>query len=444
MNEEKSLKYGLYARKSTESDERQALSIESQKKEMEQIAVKENLKIEKTYEEKHSAKESRSRPSFINLITDLEQEIINSILVWSPDRLSRNAGDLGDLVDLMDKGKLLEIRTYNQVFSNNPNHKFLLMILCSQAKLENDNRGINIKRGIRNKYSQGWLPRPAPIGYLNLKIGTQAKIILDQDRAPYIRQIFEKVGLEGMKVKDLRVWIYKNTQLRSKNGKPIAKSVIYSILRSPFYYGKLLYKGEILEGKQPHIIEKELFDKVQANLRPLRKIDWNHRSKESIASFIKCGECGDSVIEWCKRRKLKSGNYKEHFYFRCSKFKNPNCKQLSVTYDQLIKQLAKIISNLDISEIKLSEDLQEKIMDYYLINTIANQNPTQTMLILRSENQKFTEITEEVIKDYFRYVILCKNTNNKINLLENLGLRFLLVDKILTNQSNITPCGIYF
>lgn len=435
MDEEKSLKYGIYARKSTESDERQALSIESLKKEMEEIAFKENLKIEKEYEEKHSAKESRSRPSFIKLISDLEKELINSILVWSPDRLSRNAGDLGDLVDLMDKGKLMEIRTYNQVFSNNPNHKFLLMILCSQAKLENDNRGINIKRGIRNKYSQGWLPRPAPIGYLNLKIGTEAKIITDPDKAPYIKQIFEKVGLEGMKVKDLRIWLINNTPLVSKKCKPLAKSVIYSILRNPFYYGKLPYKGELLEGKQPHIVEKELFDKAQANLRPLRKIDWNHRSKESIAGFIKCGECGDNVIEWCKRRKLKSGGYREHFYFRCSKFKNPNCKQPSVTYNQLIKQLADIVSNLDISEVKLSEDLQEKIMDYYLINTIANQNPTQTMLLLRSENQRFTEITQEVIKEYFRYVILCKETECKTKILKNLNLCFLLKDKIINIYS---------
>ena len=113
MDDEKSLKYGLYARKSTESDERQALSINSQINEMKQIATKENLVIEKIYKEKHSAKQSRSRPKFVELIADLEKELVNSIIVWSPDRLSRNAGDLGDLVDLMDKDKLWEIRTYN-------------------------------------------------------------------------------------------------------------------------------------------------------------------------------------------------------------------------------------------------------------------------------------------------------------------------------------------
>ncbi|QQS44711.1 recombinase family protein [Candidatus Roizmanbacteria bacterium] len=67
------------------------------------------------------------------------------MLTWHPDRLSRNAGDLGVIVDLMDQGKLKEIRTYSQTFRNTPNDKFLLMILCSQAKLENDNKGINVK-----------------------------------------------------------------------------------------------------------------------------------------------------------------------------------------------------------------------------------------------------------------------------------------------------------
>lgn len=432
VDREKSLKYGLYTRKSTESDERQALSIESQKKEMEEIASKENLSIEKVYEEKHSAKESRSRPSFINLINDLEKELINSILVWSPDRLSRNAGDLGDLVDLMDKGKLLEIRSYNQVFSNNPNHKFLLMILCSQAKLENDNRGINIKRGIRNKYSQGWLPRPAPLGYLNLKIGNEAKIILDRDKAPYIKQNFEKVGLENMKVKDLRVWVNENTPLKSNNDKLLAKSVVYSILRNPFYYGKLLYKEEVLEGKQPHIIEKELFDKVQANLRPLRKIDWKHRSKESIAGFIVCGECGDNIIEWRKNRKLKSGGYREHFYFRCSKFKDSNCSQQSTKYFEVLKQLVSLLDNLDISKVDLPINIQKDILNYSLICSISLQKPNDTILLLRSQNQTFIDVDEAIIKKYLRYVLLCKSVWEKIGLLEILKVRFILKNKMLS------------
>jgi predicted metal-binding protein len=306
------------------------------------------------------------------------------------------------------------------------------MILCSQAKLENDNRAINISRGVRNKYLLGWMPGPAPIGYLNLRIGSEAKIILDKRKAPYIKQVFEKTGLENMKVKDLRIWINNNTPLRSKNGKFLSKSVLYGILRNHFYYGKLLYKEELLGGKQPHIIEKELFDKVQANLKPFKKSDWNHRSRISIAKFITCGSCGGAVIEWRKRRKLRSGGYRLHIYFRCSKFKQPSCLQPSITYFNLIERLINLLNMSNISKICFPQHIQKEILDYSFINSINAQNQNNVILLLRSQNQTFSEVDENTVKAYLRYVILCKETQEKTQLLEILKIRFSLKDKLLS------------
>src|SRR4030042_3726933 len=130
---QQTINYCLYARKSSESDERQAMSINSQIKEMGDLAKKENLVISEVRQESHSAKESGQRPVFVQLLNDVRNGRFTGILTWAPDRLSRNAGDLGMLVDLMDQGKLKQIRTFSQMFSNNPNEKFLLMILCSQA-----------------------------------------------------------------------------------------------------------------------------------------------------------------------------------------------------------------------------------------------------------------------------------------------------------------------
>jgi DNA invertase Pin-like site-specific DNA recombinase len=67
----------------------------------------------------------------------------------------------------MDAGKLHEIRTFGQRFTNSPSEKFLLMILGSQAKLENDNRGVNVKRGLRTRAEMGLWAGLAPLGYLN-------------------------------------------------------------------------------------------------------------------------------------------------------------------------------------------------------------------------------------------------------------------------------------
>src|ERR1035437_7392660 len=150
------VKYVLYARKSTESEERQILSIDSQIKEMLLLAEREGLEVVAMKRESHSAKETGQRPVFNEIVEEIKIGKFNGILTWAPDRISRNAGDLGRIVDLMDAKLLLEIRTFSQQFTNNPNEKFLLMILGSQAKLENDNRGINVKRGMKNKCEMGW------------------------------------------------------------------------------------------------------------------------------------------------------------------------------------------------------------------------------------------------------------------------------------------------
>src|SRR3989338_7716838 len=191
------INYCLYARKSSESDERQAMSIDSQIKEMQTLANREGLHIKEIREESHSAKLSGQRPVFNQLLIDIEQGELSGIITWAPDRLSRNAGDLGKIVDLMDQEKLVQIKTYSQTFSNNPNEKFLLMILCSQAKLENDNKSVNVKRGIKAKCEMGWRPGAAPLGYMNRHFGGIKDIIPDPDRADIMAEVFRRAGQDG-------------------------------------------------------------------------------------------------------------------------------------------------------------------------------------------------------------------------------------------------------
>src|ERR1700739_1106311 len=112
------VRYCLYARKSTESEERQVLSIDSQIKEMLQLADREGLEVVEMKRESHSAKETGQRTVFNEIVEDLKLARYNGILTWAPDRISRNAGDLGKIVDLMDAGVLQEIRTYGQRFTN--------------------------------------------------------------------------------------------------------------------------------------------------------------------------------------------------------------------------------------------------------------------------------------------------------------------------------------
>lgn len=97
------VKYCLYARKSSESEEKQVLSIDSQIKEMLQLAEREGLDVITMKRESHSAKEIGQRPIFNEIVEEIRESKYNGILTWAQDRISRNAGDLGRIVDLMEE-----------------------------------------------------------------------------------------------------------------------------------------------------------------------------------------------------------------------------------------------------------------------------------------------------------------------------------------------------
>ena len=169
----------------------------------------------------------------------------------------------------IDAGILQEIRTYGQRFSNNPNEKFLLMILGSQAKLENDNRGINVKRGLRTRVEMGLWPGVAPVGYLNQKhMEKKCQVIIDSNRAPIVKKIFEKMAYEKWSGRKIYHWLKFELNFKTIGNHNMALSNIYRTLQSPFYYGTFEYpknSGNWYKGKHEPIVDKELFDKVQEN-----------------------------------------------------------------------------------------------------------------------------------------------------------------------------------
>jgi len=293
------MKYCLYARKSSEADELQALSIDSQIKEMLDMARAENMEIVEIRQESHSAKDSGQRPVYNQLLADIRAGMFNGILCWAPDRLSRNAGDLGAMVDLMDQGKLLEIKTHGQKFTNNPNEKFLLMILGSQAKLENDSKSLNVKRGLRAKCEKGWRPGSPPLGYIHDKYADKGdkKVFLDQKRAPYIKKIFEKVAYDGWHGRQIYKWLINETDFRTRNNKYVTLSMIYRILGDSYYYGEFEYpigSGKIYKGKQDSIISRELFLKVREKMEVAPK---RHPGTVDFAftKLLYCGACGSGI-----------------------------------------------------------------------------------------------------------------------------------------------------
>lgn len=421
---QEALRYCLYARKSTESDEKQTLSIDSQVKEMLAIAERDGLTVIDIRREAHSAKNSGQRPVFNELLADLRSGRYNAILTWAPDRLSRNAGDLGSLVDMMDQKLLVEIRTYGQRFTNSPNEKFLLMILCSQAKLENDNKSINVKRGLRMRCEMGLWPAPAPTGYLNEKrIDRKGHVIVDPERGPVIKQMFEKVAHEGWSGRKIYHWLKFDMNFRSAtSNKPLTLSNIYRLLQTPFFYGIFEYpagSGNWYTGKHQALISRELFEKAREQLKRSEIV---HENKEfAFSKLISCGLCGSSICADEKFKKLASGGVSHYVYYGCNRSKDLQCKCGYVREEELVKQLIEILDQLDLKE----SDVLKKYKD----EMVRLQKFQKTILGVTEKARPEKELD---IKLYAKYILENGDVHEKREFLSSLNTKLLLTHKVLT------------
>lgn len=418
------IKYCLYARKSSESDERQAMSIDSQIKEMQTVAQRENLLIKEIREESHSAKQSSQRPVFNQLIIDIEQGEFSGILTWAPDRLSRNAGDLGKLVDLMDQEKLVQIKTYSQTFSNNPNEKFLLMILCSQAKLENDNRGINVKRGLRAKCEMGWRPGVAPIGYKNVMANNRiSQVVIDEERSPAIKQMFERVAEKGHSGRTIRMWLDR-IKFRTRHDKPLALSRIYATLNNPFYYGYFEFNGQLYKGNHPALITKTIFDQVQKQLTVPPKT-W-HKKIFPFKILCICGTCKGGVTAEEKFRKLKYGGFTKHTYYHCGRSVNYECNEPYITEEDLIKQLIGHIDNIKISEKLITTRIKLEIERFHSLRSHVLHKEYLEGNLNKFDYPEDDPVSEDMAKTYLRHVLKIGTSEERQLILSTIRTRFVL------------------
>lgn len=417
------VKYCLYARKSTEQDEKQALSIDSQVKEMLQIAERDGLEIIDIRREAHSAKDSGQRPVFKEILEDIRRDRFNGILTWAPDRLSRNAGDLGSVVDLMDQKHLVEIRTYGQQFRNSPNEKFLLMILCSQAKLENDNKSINVKRGLKTRVEMGLWPCPAPTGYIKEKrIDRKCETLIDPDRAPIIKKMFEKVAYEKWSGRKIYHWLKFDLNFRTAAGhKHITLGNIYTILENHFYYGVFEYpknSGNWYTGKHQPIISKELFDQVQTQVKSQFV---RAESKEfAFTKLMICGLCGSSITADEKFKKQKNGNIHRHVYYGCTKTKVPDCKCGYINETDLIKQFENIIEKIDLDEMGVKEKIKVEVERFKKFQQILVSNKGKVV------------VKDIDIRNYAKYILKEGSNIEKRELLGCLRGKIILKEKLLT------------
>jgi len=337
------MKYFIYARKSTDDEDRQILSIEAQLAELRQYAKRENVAVIKEFVEAKTAKKP-GRPIFNDMLRQIERGKADGILAWHPDRLARNSVDGGRIIYLVDQRIIKDLRFPTYRFDDNAQGKFMLSIAFGQSKYYIDALSENIRRGIRLKLSKGIWPQWAPLGYLNDR--KTRTIIKDKGKAPFIKRIFELYATGRYSLNDIRNKL-NALGLTGRHGKLLSISQYQKVLKNPLYYGMFRFNAETYEGTHEPIITKKLFDKCQQVMARRGRPKKTQRYF-TLRGLMRCGECG---------RMITAEIQKGYTYYRCTK-RLTKCSQPYVRQERLAKQIKSILQ-----KVSLCDDWAKRIIN---------------------------------------------------------------------------------
>ncbi len=324
-------KYFLYARKSTEDDDKQVMSIEAQLFELREFASKENLEILAEFQESKSAK-TPGRSVFGEMMSKIEQLDGVGILAWHPDRLARNSIDGGRIIYAVDQRHIVSLRFPTFWFEPTPQGLFMLQVAFGQSKYYSDNLAQNVIRGMRQKIRRGeWLTK-APFGYVN------NRQIRNIEPHPTHSKIIVRAFIEyskGTYSYDALAEFLSLHGVTQGSGAPLVKASIRRILTNRAYLGFTKHHDEWFAGSFPSILSPKLFAAVQ---KVLKKRERPHTRKAHhdfpFTGLFRCGEC-DSMFtaQWATGK--CGGRYR---YYRCTKKKGV-CSQGYLREDVLVSQV---------------------------------------------------------------------------------------------------------
>ncbi len=365
-------RYVLYARKSSESDEKQAKSIDQQIAECEQIAEKRGLKIVKVLVEKKSAHTGEARAQFANMLQMLETGEANGIIAWHPDRLARNMMDGGRLIEMLDRRIIEDMQFCTFHLTNDASGKMLLGFSFVISKNYSDNLSDSVSRSHRSLHGAG-------LAFGRTKHGYDTNEADQYIKGKYwniIQQAWKK-RLEGESQIDISAWVneqgYRRVIKKHKKEQKMTPQKLGVIFKDPFYYGHYEMNGNAvflpeLYPFRPMVTQAEFLSiqKVQTNIKPLtekerplhRKIVHAENQSLVYAYNITKGQSGKRYLLYQVHNTKKRQN--EHLRHRLKAIRG---KDIVAALSELISRFKKpsktVVEQIMAKEKELAQDTRK-------------------------------------------------------------------------------------
>lgn len=406
------LRYVMYLRKSSEEDTRQTKSIADQKAEcLARVAywgIKFNVKTD-IREEKHSAKEAGLRDVFTAMLNEVRSGKYDGIVAWHPDRLSRNMKEAGEIIDLVDKGIIKDLKFASWSFENTPSGKMLLGLAFVMAKEYSDKLSVDVSRGHVRRVKEGKVFAEKH-GYYNDK---DNYLHPDGNNYILIREAWQ-MRVQGKTLEEIADYLNKNKYSKcvSNDGTvhsivKMNKNILSVIFKDPIYAGIHLYGKK--SGKNLRIVNlvetHDFFPAVpvedfcdinsfdvlnQKNLLKLRGINSSKKQLEFLNGKVRCA-CGANLYPY--ERVKPSG--RKYVYFKCD---NDSCNAKKKNSS------AQIVLDFVINKLSnLTEDfIKDNLYPDYLNQLRQLQKDNETILDkrldlirgeIRSINEKVNNLT---------------------------------------------------
>ena len=298
----------IYTRKSTEEGLDQAFnSLDAQREACEAFIVSQRHEgwqlVRKAYDDGGFSGGSMDRPALQSLMKDVSAGLVDVIVVYKIDRLTRSLADFSKMVEIFDAKGVSFVSVTQQFNTTTSMGRLTLNVLLSFAQFEREVTAERIRDKIAASRKKGmWMGGPPPLGY-DVK---EKKLVVNEAEAQTVRRLFEAYLRLGS-TKALAAWARSEgitTKIRKRSdgsirsgGRSFSRGNLHALLNYRTYIGEVTHKGNIYIGEQLGIVPRELWDAVQAKLNAGKSADRSASASgdSSLLTGLLFDETGDRL-----------------------------------------------------------------------------------------------------------------------------------------------------